>query len=215
MTITVAVIDDHDIVRFGIVELLRHDPEIDCRADFAGLDAAQNFLDRVEVDVLVLDLNLGSTNGLASLEQLLHRRPGLQVLVMSMLDERVYARQSLALGARGYLQKDQAASLLPTAIREVASGSLWVSDNMWDEALLDALPRRTGGARHQVSTLSPRELEVLVKIQQGLTTKGIAFELGLSPRTVDIHRANIKRKLGLRTTTELMSLIHQGGRSAA
>ena len=165
--------------------------------------------------MLVLDLNLGSTNGLASLEQLLHRRPGLQVLVLSMLDERLYARQALALGARGYLMKDQAASLLPTAIREVAGGSLWVSDNMWDEALLDALPRRNNasstGARAQVSALSPRELEVLVKIQQGLTTKGIAFELGLSPRTVDIHRANIKRKLGLRTTTELMSLINRGG----
>lgn len=162
-------------------------------------------------DLVISDMSMDDSKGLDTVRTVVQAQAPRATLVVSMHDEMLYGEQVLALGARGYLMKESAHALVLPAARAVLAGQTWLSQRL-NAALLNRVLKRHRTDDNAVppgppdaNTLSLRELQVLELLGAGKTTKEIAFELKLSGRTVDIHRANIKRKLGLRSGAELVA----------
>ena len=205
----ILLIDDHDIIRFGLQTLI--DKSGTCRViDSQGsLTKGVAAIERLQPDLVVCDMSMDDSKGLNTVRAVVKAQSPRPVLLLSMHDEMIYAEQTLALGAKGYLMKENAHEHLMQAINTTLAGNVWVSAEV-NTYLLNRLMTRNrslSAARSsgQVNRLSQRELEVLEKIGAGKTTKQIAHDLDLSPRTVDIHRANIKKKLELKSSVEIVA----------
>jgi DNA-binding NarL/FixJ family response regulator len=206
---TVLVVDDHDIVRFGLQILINTSSVCQVVDTQASLKAALAAIERYCPDLLVCDMSMDDSKGLETVRAVVKAQGTRPVLIVSMHDEMIYAEQTLALGVRGYLMKEHAHEHVITAVHTILGGDVWVSAAVNAFLLNRLMKRRRASAspkpRAHVASLSPRELEVLEKIGTGKTTKEIAFQFGLSPRTIDIHRANIKKKLDLKNGVELVA----------
>ncbi len=201
---TLLLVDDHAIVRQGLAALLARE------ADFTVCGEAGTYEDgliaagRLAPDCVVLDLSLRDRNGLEWIREARAQGYGGKILVLSMHDESVYAEKALRAGAQGYVMKDQAEDALVAALRRVMSGQTYLSAAA--TALLaghgggGAGPERTG-----FEGLTAREGEILYAIGGGMSTREIAEKFGLSGRTVDVHRANIKRKLDCGSLAEVLA----------
>lgn len=205
----ILIIDDHDIMRVALQTLIgscRTYQVVDAQATLAsGLTSIQ----RNKPDLVVCDMSLGDSKGLTTMRAVVDAQDTRPVLMLSMHDEMVYAEQALALGVKGYLMKERAQEFLLQAIDTLLDGNVWVSSQVTTYLLNSRMKRtRTQTAlqsNKHIGHLSQREIEVLEKIGAGKTTKDIALEFGLSPRTVDIHRANIKKKLELKSSAEVLA----------
>ncbi len=206
---TILIIDDHDIVRFGLQTLI--DNSSTCRVVGSQDSLAKGIaaIARLAPDLVVCDMSMDDSKGLNTVREVVKAQAPRPVLLVSMHDEMIYAEQTLDLGASGYLMKENAFEHLMQAINTTLSGDVWVSPEVKSFLLNRLMTRRTSQSAFKpssnVSRLSQRELEVLEKIGAGKTTKQIAYDLELSPRTVDIHRANIKKKLSLKTSAEIVA----------
>ena len=209
MTKNILLIDDHEIIRFGLQTLI--DKSGTCRVvDSQGsLATGVVAIKRLAPDLVVCDMSMDDSKGLNTVREVVKAQSPRPVLLLSMHDEMIYAEQTLALGAKGYLMKENAHELLMQAIDTILAGNVWVSADVNTYLLNRLTPRdRSPNAVQpavEVGRLSQRELEVLEKIGAAKTTKQIAHDLNLSPRTVDVHRANIKRKLELKTSIEIVA----------
>lgn len=205
---TVLVIDDHDIVRFGLETLVDGCPELSLVGSAATLAEGLALIGQHQPDLVISDMGVGDSSGLDTVRAVIAAQRPRHTLVISMHDELLYGEQVLALGARGYVMKEHAhADVLPAALA-VLEGGTWVSPRL-NTRILNRMLLRNRNAAEQAAraetALTVRELEVLELLKTGSTTKEIAAVLQLSARTVDIHRANIKRKLGLRTGAEVVA----------
>jgi DNA-binding NarL/FixJ family response regulator len=198
---SVIVIDDHDIVRFGLETLLADSPHLRLLGSAASLREGLALIERHQPALVITDMGTGDSSGLATVRAVLAAQGPRATLVLSMQDEMLYGEQVMALGANGYLMKERASAEIVPAALAALKGELWMSPRLSARVMSRALERPRLGAPEErgESALSLREREVLDMVHQGRSTKEIATALGLSTRTVDIHRANIKRKLGLRT----------------
>jgi len=206
---SVFVIDDHDIVRIGLETLLLRAPDLRVVGNAGSLGAAVSQIVRLRPDLVITDMGLGDSAGLQTVRTLARVQAPRRLLVVSMQDEMLYGEQALALGADGYLMKDRVQDQLLPAARAVLQGHTWVSPPL-AARMMNRQLRRNPAARQEAeggaeATLSVRELQVLELLREGRTTKEIAGLLHLSTRTVDIHRANMKKKLRLRTGAELIA----------
>lgn len=206
---SVLIIDDHDIVRFGLETLLS-----DC-ADLQMVGSAPTLAIGLELIALhkpalvISDMSMDDSKGLDTVRTVVAAQSPRRTLIVSMHDEMLYGEQVLALGAQGYLMKEMAHASAVEAALAVLRGDNWISPRL-NGKLIGRLLQRSrneppGNTADAIRTLTMREIEVLEFLRTGKTTKEIAFGLGLSARTVDIHRANIKKKLGLRSGTELIA----------
>ena len=206
---TVLIIDDHDIIRFGLQTLINNSGTCTVIGTQGSLATGVTAIERLRPDLVVCDMSMDDSKGLSTVRAVVKAQNPRPVLLLSMHDEMIYAEQTLALGARGYLMKENAHEHLMQAVHMTLNGNVWVSAEVSTYLLNRLMKRRNSQSAAlpaaQASHLSQRELEVLEKIGAGKTTKQIAFDLALSPRTVDIHRANIKKKLGLKTSAEIVS----------
>jgi DNA-binding NarL/FixJ family response regulator len=205
---SVLIIDDHDIVRLGLEALLSHGAQLRLVGSAESLRAGLALIQRLHPDLVISDMGLGDSAGLDTVRALVQAQQPRGLLVVTMQDEMVYGEQALALGAGGYLMKDSVqANLVPAALT-ILRGGTWASPRL-NARLANRYLRRNAAGRprtvNDVSSLSARELQVLELLRTGKTTKEIAVALNLSSRTVDIHRANIKKKLGLRSGAELIA----------
>jgi DNA-binding NarL/FixJ family response regulator len=201
---SIVLVDDHPLIRQGIAGLLKAEPDLTVVGEANGPAEAIPMCVREQPDLAIIDLSLREGSGLDLIRQLRHALPGLRVLVVSMHDERIWAERCLRAGAQGYLMKEVAADQVVVAVRNVLKGERWLSRN-----LLAALVERAvgGGAPGgAVSSLSDRELEVFRSIGEGATTRVIAERLSVSVKTIEAHKANIKRKLGAADAGELARL---------
>jgi DNA-binding NarL/FixJ family response regulator len=209
---SVVLIDDHDIVRFGLETLVRACPQLALAGSAGTLHDGLALIAQHQPDLVITDMGLADSTGLDTVRAVIAAQSPRPTLVISMQDEMLYGEQVLALGARGFLMKEAAHSVIVPAALEVLAGGTWVSPRLGARLLNRMLRRHRGGtdsSRGAGETLSVRELDVLEQLKLGRSTKEIATTLGLSARTVDIHRANIKRKLGLRTGAELIAYASQ------
>ena len=206
---TIFIIDDHDIVRFGLSALLSSWPDLQLVGEAANLQSGLLGIAQHQPDLVISDLSMDDSKGLDTVRSVVAAQGDRAVLVISMHDELIYAEQVIALGARGYLMKELALQFALKAILAVLDGLMWVSPAVSAQMLNRLKPQANTHtnipANISNAKLSTRELDVLEKLSLGKTTKEAAFELNISARTVDIHRASLKRKLGLKSGAELIS----------
>lgn len=200
------IVDDHPIVRRGLAQLVRQQADMTVVAEG---DTVAHALDAVAAlpappDVAIIDLTLGAESGLTLVKALDASCPSMGILVLSMHDERLHADRALAAGARGYIMKEAAPQKLIAAIRCVAAGKTYVSDEMAARILTRMNGRHVATPPPPMEALTKREREVFGLLGQGLTTRDIADRCDLSVKTVETHLARIKDKLGLQSGHELV-----------
>ncbi len=202
---TVFIMDDHDIVRFGLGALLSACPTLTIIGEAATVKDGLNGIAEFQPDLVISDMSMGDSRGLDTVRSVVAAQGIRPVFVISMHDELIYAEQVVAIGARGYLMKEKAQQFALEAVAAVLDGQIWVSPAV-NSLLRNRLRPHSNSPKDMPhARLSERELEVLAKLGIGKTTKEIAFELAISARTVDIHRASLKKKLGLKSGAELVS----------
>ncbi|HEY1304858.1 MAG TPA: response regulator transcription factor [Vicinamibacterales bacterium] len=199
----VLVVDDHPVVRLGIRQMIAAEPDLSVCAEADTPDAALSACRSSHVDLAIVDLSLGSTSGLELIKVLHEEYPTLPILVLSMHDESLFAQRALRAGARGYLQKHEAIEGLVRAIREVVAGKVYVSDTVAQQVLA-GLRGATSAPTDQLATLTDREIQVLERVGRGSSTAEIADDLGVSVKTIETYRSNIKAKLNLKSALDLV-----------
>lgn len=191
----VMIVDDHPMVAEGIEAILETYDDIDV---VGTLSTARDALDRLEgldPDVVLLDLNMPGITGLAATELLLEARPGTRILILTMHDSPEYISTAMSHGARGYILKDVPTEEIKTAIDTVMAGETYLCTG----AKASLQPRIADGRE----PLTSREQTVLLELAQGKSNRDVAEDLSISVHTVETHRKNIKRKLGISSTAGL------------
>ena len=196
--------DDHPVVRQGLKLLINQEPELTVCGEAENQQKAFAAIQEQHPDIAIIDLSLAHSSGIDLIKNIKLRYPDLPILVLSMHDESLYAERALRAGARGYIMKQEAPEKVITAIREVLQGKLYVSDAMGAKLLKQFIDRRSAAAASSVELLSDRELEVFQLIGKGLGTRQISEKLNISIKTVEAYRANIKEKLKLKSSSELV-----------
>ena len=200
----VLIVDDHPMMRQGLAQLINSEPDL---AVCCETDTARQAFDAISgsnPDLALVDISLPDKSGLELIKDIRALRPELPVLVVSMHDESLYAERVLRAGGRGYIMKQEGGKKLMEAVRQVLAGRVYVSEKMSARILDIFSGRRQAGAGSPVERLTDREFEVFQFIGRGESTREIAKRLHLSIKTVEVHRANIKAKLSLKTATDLM-----------
>jgi len=193
--ITVLLADDHSLVRRGFRRLLEDDDAITVVGEAANGDEAVAMAAQLNPAVVVMDVAMPGTNGLAATKQIVASHPKIAVLMLSMHAEETLVRQALDSGARGYVLKNALDLDLAAAVKKVAAG----------ETVLDPSLNKPAALRgERTHALTPRELEVLQLICSGMSSREVAEKLGLSVNTVAVHRANIMNAIGVHKTAELV-----------
>ena len=194
-TVTFLVVDDHPIFRQGVVALIRSNEHYQVCGEAGSAEEALSCLDGTVPDMALVDISLTGQSGLDLVKTLKAAHPRILILIISMHDEAVYAARALRAGARGYVMKQEAASVMMEAITTVLSGKIYVSTAMRDRLLETVFNDAAETGAPAVERLSDRELEVLEKIGQGYGAAEIARTLNLSVKTVNAYRDHIKEKL--------------------
>ncbi len=200
--LTVLLVDDHALVRRGFRRLLEDDDEIQVVGEASTAAEAIPLVFETRPRVVVMDCAMPGENGLVATRAILERLPDVAILMLSMHSEETLVRQAIDAGARGYILKNAVDLDLADAIKRVARG----------ETVLDAALARAATLQgERPRALTPRELEVLQLICDGLSNRETAARLGLSPNTIAVHRANIMNTLGVHKTAELVAYALQNG----
>lgn len=206
-SIRVVVVDDHDIVRFGIVTALRMSDRIDVVGEASDGTEALNLYDRLKPDVMLMDISMPDINGLEACVRILQQDAKARILILTMHQSPEYLNQALKAGACGYLLKTASAPEIVAAIDHAYAGrsvfSEPVEKMMAEQYVRHATSASIRGAEEPLR-LTRRELEILRHIVDGGTSQQIAETLHISPRTVEAHRANLMQKLGLKNTAALV-----------
>jgi DNA-binding NarL/FixJ family response regulator len=205
MTIRVLIADDHTLFRAGLRALFASEGDIEVVGEAAdGAEAVHRALE-LRPEVVVMDLMMPIMNGIEATRELKAKLPDVKVLVLSMYDDEEHVQRLLAGGASGYMLKKATSDELVRALREVVAGGIPLDPSVAAKVVKDYVRRVQGDEEPAPSPeLTPREVEVLRLIAQGGSNQTIADQLGLSRKTVDVHRANLMRKLDLHTVTELV-----------
>jgi DNA-binding NarL/FixJ family response regulator len=202
--LSIVLAEDHHVVRQALRMLLQTEPGFEVIGETSDGLAVAELAARLEPDVLVLDLVMPGLGGVEIARQITKRGGKTRVLILSMHMNEAHVLEALRAGVHGYVRKDATAPDLIRAIREVAAGRLYFSAPFSGEAI-DAYRRRAAEAEADPhDQLTAREREVLHLAAEGLGNAEAARRLGISPRTVEIHRARMMRKLGFRRLADLV-----------
>lgn len=200
---TIVLVDDHPVVRDGLAYLLEGQADFSVVGEAADPASAVETIQQTRPQVVVLDLNLQGKEAIPLLARLREGFPKLRILVLSMHDEDLYAERLLSLGAHGYIMKQEEPAEFLRALRRVAGGEVYLSNRL-TERLLARIGRTARPGSTGVAQLTNRERDVLGLVAQGLGTREISARLDMSAKTVDSHRRNIREKLGLETSRDLV-----------
>jgi DNA-binding NarL/FixJ family response regulator len=200
----VLIVDDHPIVRHGMGQLLGDEPDLVVCGEAANAGEAIRAVEALRPDMAIIDIQLDGMDGLNLLKDLKARWPGLHVLIVSVHDETLYAERALRAGALGYLNKQTATEYLVEACRRVLAGEIYLSEQMSSRLLHSVVGGKTDLEESPIDRLSDRELEVFRLLGEGLGTRQIADKLALSMKTIETYRENIKDKLSLADSNQLV-----------
>jgi len=192
------------MMRNGLAQLIDNEGDLKVMAQADNARQAIEIISKQKFDLALLDISLPDKNGLELMKDLRALQPNLPILVVSMHDELIYAERVLRGGGRGYIMKQEGGEKFIHAIRQVLAGQIYVSEKMSSRILEIFSGRKSEAAVSPVGKLTDREFEVFQLVGQGVSTREIAEQLHLSVKTVEVHRANIKEKLALKTAIELV-----------
>ena len=199
----ILVVDDHPVVRQGLILALGRNPRLAISGEADGMLSALSSIRESPPDLVLADLDLDGSSGLDLVKELRAEYPDLPVLILSMHDEEIYAERVLRAGARGYLMKNESPEKLIAGILSVLAGEVALSDRMKEKILANLAGAREGKPGFSIDRLTDRELEVFRLIGEGKTTRQAAEKLSLSVKTIEAHIAHVKRKLGVESGRDL------------
>ena len=193
---SIIIIDDHPIIHDGLKILLESEEALSIDAFASSAEEAMNALSGVNVDLAIIDLSLGDSDGTYLIQKIHSLYPKIRILVYSMSEEKLFGERVATAGARGYVMKTSSPSILKEAIYALLDGKLFFSSTIKERILQKEIGRSTG-SESILDNLSNREMDVFKLVGQGLDTTTIGTKLNISRNTVDTHRINIKNKLEL------------------
>lgn len=203
--ITVAIVDDHQLVREMWAEIFVSSKDIKIVGESGEFEKAIEMIKAKRPDIVLLDINLPPASGLDAAPLIKKFSPGTKIIVVSMHNQPAYAKKMLRLGAKGYVTKNSSRQEILKAIDEVMSGRTYVCAEIKEN--LSNLMLRDEVDEPDIKKLSLREIEIIRLIKNGLSSKEIAETLKISPRTAEVHRHNILKKLKLKNTAALINFI--------
>lgn len=198
--IRVALVDDHELIRRGLRELLGESGEIRVVGEASDYASMRSMLRAIECDIVIIDLNLPGRSGIEILTTLANDGSAVRAIVLSQYPEEQYGVRALKSGAMAYLNKSVDADIIVSAIKTVAAGRKYVTPQI-AQALIDSVGSHSDAPAHE--RLSERELQTLRLIAGGSKLAQMAQALNLSPKTVSIYRARVLEKLGLHSNAEI------------
>ena len=200
----ILIVDDHPLIRHGMAYIIGQQSDFHVCAEADSSQSGLAAMRKHEPDIALIDISLPGTDGLELIKLMLAEQPKLQILVVSMHDESLYALRALRAGAKGYLMKSEAIDQVVVALRQLLAGDIYVTPRFSARLVFKAIHSLEGGMGSPVDRLSDRELEVLRLLGKGLGTRDIARNLHLSVKTIETHRAHIKEKLGFKEAAEMI-----------
>ncbi len=205
----ILLVDDHPVFTRGLAVLLNERDDCEVVAEAENSQKALALLEETWPNLVIIDLNLGTEDGM-DLVKTVHRRfPAVKILVLSMLDESFYAERALQAGAHGYIMKEEVIDQVIDAISTVASGKIWMSEkqiNRSIDRLFTPGGTSSGSFRDLFSRLSDRQAQVLTLIGKGYASSEIAERLGIQVKTVETHQYQLKLKLGCTSIRDLRKI---------
>lgn len=191
------------MVRERLAEVINREPDLSVCGEAEDRSGALEVIEREHPRLAIVDLTLKRSNGLDLIKDLRAMYPDLQILVLSMQDENLYAERVIRAGAHGYITKQEATRKILDAIRQVIAGKVFLSEEISAE-ILSRMLGKSRGAMRSLEVLSDRELQVFGLVGEGFGTRQIAEQLGLDVKTVETYRTRIKEKLELKDASELL-----------
>jgi DNA-binding NarL/FixJ family response regulator len=199
----IVIVDDHPTTREGLRAVINREPDLIVSGEAANASQALDSIQKLAPDLVLLDITMPGKSGLELVKDLKALHPQLAILVVSMHEETLYAERMLRAGAGGYITKQQPPEELVKAIRQVLANRVYLSPSA-SEKLLQRFSGRPQANRSPLELLTDREFEIFQLIGLGKTPKEIARQLHLSAKTVAVHNANIRQKLNLKSTAQLI-----------
>ena len=200
----ILVVDDHPMMRTGLAHLINKQPDLEICGEAGSPAEAMKHISKNRPDLILADITMKEGSGLEFIETSAPSHGDVRILVVSMHDEQVYAERVLRAGACGYIMKEESGEYLITAIQRVLAGGVYLSEAMSARMLQSLTQPKSRDNDSPLRRLTDREFEVFQLIGQGKNTEEIAGQIHISPRTVDVHRANIKEKLNLKAGAALI-----------
>jgi DNA-binding NarL/FixJ family response regulator len=197
------LVEDQPIIRDALAQLLNNTPGFTVLAAVGSVNSARECVKREQPDVLLLDLMLGGSDALGLISELSEAHPKTKILVLSMMNEALYAERAMRAGAVGYVMKTAATAEVVNALKCVLDGRVYLSPRIFVGLFRGLLKRSAKGSMPGAEGLSDRELQIFQMIGAGLPNREIATQLSISVKTVETHRENLKNKLGLQNGADL------------
>src|SRR3954468_24462481 len=198
------IVDDHPLLRRGLAELINRETDMMFCGEAEDSPSALKAIAQVKPDLVIVDISLKGYNGIELIKNIKAFDQKIQVLVLSMHDESIYAMRVLKAGAKAYVMKQEVVDKVMEAIRRIRSGKVFVSEKVASRMLDQVVVGGDPAPDSPVDLLSDRELEIVNMIGSGLPTREIAAKLHISIKTVESHRARIKEKLNLHNAIQLV-----------
>jgi len=199
----ILIVDDHPMMREGLRSVINRQPDMTVCGEAENAPQAIRAVQKLNPDLALVDITLPGKSGLELVKDLRALLPKLVILAISLHDESLYAERMLRAGASGYITKQQPPEELVKAIRQVLDKRVYVSSEL-SESLLRRFSFQAPGDLSPMKLLTDREFEILHLIGEGKAQRDIARQLHLSPKTIAVHAANIRQKLHLKTTAQLI-----------
>ncbi|MDX1328409.1 MAG: response regulator transcription factor [Arenibacter sp.] len=199
--IKILIADNHPVVRVGIKQVLEPTSDIQVIGDVATTSELFNYLENSSPDIILLEMDIPTINGIATLRKIKKEYPGIRVLIYSGQSEDVYALSTIRAGAFGYLSKSSDLEYLVSAIRKVSEGNMFITNELAQRLAFD---EGTQKPRRFFRKLSSREVEVLKLLASGKRNKEVAQDLNLNEKTVSTYKARLMRKLNVDNLVDLL-----------
>jgi two-component system invasion response regulator UvrY len=206
--IKVTIVDDHELVRTGIIRILKDEPDLEIVAEASSGEEAIQLVKQHQPDVVLMDVNMPGIGGFEATRKLIQMYPDLKVIVVTIHVDDPFPSRMLQAGAMGYLTKGCGVDEIINAIREVNTGRRYISADVAQHLALKLMP---GGEESPFDSLSPRELQVMLMLTQGTKVQEISDKLCLSPKTVSTYRHRLYDKLGVSSDVALTRLAMRYG----
>ena len=197
------LVDDHTILRDGLRRLLEAEPDLTVCGEAENAKKAKEQIQRTSPEIAIIDISIPGSDGIELVKDLRTHFPKLKMLMLSMHDEQLYAERALRAGAMGYIMKQAPTEALLIAVRNVLADKRYLSSPMATQ-FVESFVGQKRSLASPTKSLSDRELEIVRLLGKGFTTAEVARELGISGKTVESHRGNLRRKLNLRSGSELL-----------
>lgn len=204
ITKQILIVDDHPMMRRGLTDTLESEPGFEVVLQLERAEQVLDVMDDYELDLMIIDVSLPGMNGIELVKNVIFQNPDQKILVISRHEESLYAERALRAGAKGYIMKFEPSDVLLKAVKKVIGGGIYVSEELNEKLLMNAMHGKKDPEASTVDLLSDRELEVFELIGHGKSSTEIAEQLHLAAKTVETYRSRIKEKMDFKNSTEMI-----------